>query len=138
VFFFTRQSLVSQDQDSNVDIYDAHVEGGISAQNQSSPVPCKHEETCLSTPGSSPVLGAPSSATFSGTENLTPPGLGPPSPPLTRAQKLAKALKACRRKPRKKRVACRRAARKRYASEPRTTRTKSFAHARKTVMEGHS
>jgi hypothetical protein len=42
----------------------------------------------------------------------------PPSPPqhrsLTRAQKLGKALKACKKKPKKKRKACERTARKLY------------------------
>lgn len=36
------------------------------------------------------------------------------SPPLTRKQRLAKALKTCARKPKSKRAACRRAAKKRY------------------------
>jgi hypothetical protein len=36
--------------------------------------------------------------------------------PLTRAQKLANALKACRRKPRHKRAVCERQARKAYGS----------------------
>jgi hypothetical protein len=37
------------------------------------------------------------------------------SKPLTRAQKLAKALKACKKKPKKKRASCQAQARKRYA-----------------------
>jgi hypothetical protein len=45
-----------------------------------------------------------------------PPSTGTPhsSPALTRAQKLAKALKACRRKPRARRARCQRQARRRY------------------------
>ena len=73
VFFFTRQSLVSQDQDQNVDIYDAREDGGIAAQNPASPeTPCE-SETCRGVLTSGPVFGAPSSATLSGTGNLAPP-----------------------------------------------------------------
>ena len=44
-----------------------------------------------------------------------PPGSGKPSiKPLTKAQKLAKALKACAKKPRHKRAACRRQAKRKY------------------------
>ena len=53
VFFFTRQSLVGQDQDYNSDLYDARVEGGIAAQNLPTAVPCTSEEACR---GSLPSL----------------------------------------------------------------------------------
>jgi hypothetical protein len=43
-----------------------------------------------------------------------PAGETPKTPKLTRAQKLARALKACAKKPKSKRARCRRAARKRY------------------------
>jgi hypothetical protein len=60
------------------------------------------------------IFGAPASQTFSGPGN--PPLPTPPKPVvLTNAQKLAKALKACRKdKHKPKRVACERQARKRY------------------------
>jgi hypothetical protein len=47
---------------------------------------------------------------------VTPSVALPKEPPrkLTRAQKLARALKACAKKPKKRRAACRRAAQKRY------------------------
>lgn len=120
VFFFTRQSLVGQDQDLNADIYDARVDGGIAAQNPPAPpAPCPGE-ACLGASGAAPVLGAPSTdATFSGGGNLTPALTPPVSTPatksLTRAQKLAKALKACEKKPKKRRAACEKQARKQYA-----------------------
>jgi hypothetical protein len=72
VFFFTRQSLVNQDQDNNVDMYDARIEGGIVAQNPEPPMrPCSGEEcrAALSVP---PLLGTPSSAMFPAVGNLTP------------------------------------------------------------------
>ena len=76
VFFFTRQSLVSQDQDENDDLYDARVEGGIAAQNPPPPVSCTGEG-CLGPVDPSPVFGAPSSTTFAGTGNLKPPPAKP-------------------------------------------------------------
>jgi hypothetical protein len=118
VFFFTRQALVGQDRDNNTDIYDARVGGGIAAQNPAAPVaPCTGE-ACLATPGAPPAFGASSSAAFSGTGNLAPPtskpAVKPKAKPLTGPQKLAKALKECRSKPRKKRAVCEAQARKRY------------------------
>jgi hypothetical protein len=112
VFFFTRQSLVGQDRDDNDDLYDARVAGGIVAQNPSSPASCTGEG-CLGPVDSSPAFGTPSSASFSGTDNLAPPPAPKPRP-LTRAQKLAKALKVCRKQPRRKRGPCAARARKRY------------------------
>ena len=90
VFFFTRQSLVGQDQDLNVDIYDARVEGGIAAQNpQPPPVPCAGE-TCRGALGVPPVFGVPSSATIAGTDNLTPMESKPAAKPKVKKQKKKK------------------------------------------------
>jgi hypothetical protein len=116
VFFFTRQSLVGQDQDSNVDVYNAREDGGIAAQNPPPPAEaCADEVACRSgAPSSLPVLGAPSSATFSGVGNLAPPSK-PKTVSLTRAQKLSKALKVCKgKKVKKKRTVCEAQARRRY------------------------
>jgi hypothetical protein len=112
VFFFTRQSLVSQDRDENADIYDARVEGGIAAQSPPPTASCTGE-SCFGPVDPSPVFDAPSSTTFAGVDNPTPqPDIKPK--PLTRAQKLARALKACRKRSRKKRRGCEARARKRY------------------------
>ncbi|HWY17381.1 MAG TPA: hypothetical protein VNY27_01580 [Solirubrobacteraceae bacterium] len=73
VFFFTAQSLVAQDQDANVDVYDSRVGGGIPAQNIVPPAPCLEEDTCRGVVGSSPVLGAPASTSLSGSGNLAAP-----------------------------------------------------------------
>jgi hypothetical protein len=114
VFFFTRQQLVGQDRDEDVDIYDARVEGGIAAQNPPPPASCTGEG-CLGPVAPAPVFDAPSSATITGVGNLTPqPGVKPNPKPPTRAQKLASALKACGKQPRKKRRGCEARARKRY------------------------
>jgi hypothetical protein len=121
VFFFTRQSLVGQDQDNNSDAYDAREGGGVAAQNPAAPASCS-AEACRGVLVSPPVFGAPSSAPLSGAGNLTPPVATPPAKPkakpLTGAQKRAKALKACRRKRTKKlRHECEKNARKRYPSK---------------------
>jgi len=43
VFFFTRQSLVGEDRDDNVDLYDAKENGGIASQNLEPEIPCESE-----------------------------------------------------------------------------------------------
>lgn len=121
VFFFTRQSLVGQDQDTNSDAYGAREGGGIAAQNPAAPASCS-AEACRGALPSPPLFGALSSSTLSGPGNLTPPVATPPAKPkgksLTGAQKRAKALKACRRKRNKKlRHECEKKARKRYPSK---------------------
>lgn len=128
VFFFTRQSLVGQDQDENDDLYDARVGGGIVAQNPPPATSCTGEG-CLGPVVSPPALTAPSSTTFTGGENLAPQSGTKPKPP-TRAQRLASALKACAKQPRKKRRGCDARARKRYGKQV----TKA-ARARRSVRK---
>ena len=94
VFFFTRQSLVGQDRDENNDLYDARVDGGIAAQNPSATDRPATGEGCLEPVVSAPVFAAPSSATFVGPADPTPQAAVKPKA-LTRAQKLARALRAC-------------------------------------------
>jgi hypothetical protein len=117
VFFFTRQQLVGQDRDENYDIYDARVDGGIAAQNPPlPPAPCAGEETCRAGLGEPPAFDAPSSTTITGNGNL-PTSQGPAvkSERLTRAQKLSRALRACRKKQAPKmRRACEARAHSRY------------------------
>ncbi|MFI4990606.1 MAG: TolB family protein [Solirubrobacterales bacterium] len=129
-FLLTDQPLVSQDQDQLLDVYDARVDGGIEAQNQSPSTPCAGEE-CRGATSSSPLFGAPSSSTFVGPGNPplpVTPARSAPKPP-TRAQKLARALKACAKKPRRERAACVRRAKARYG-------TRSKPKARKGDRRG--
>jgi hypothetical protein len=97
-FFFTFQPLVGQDQDSLVDVYDARVGGGFAAQNPP-PTPAACEgEGCKPAAGSTPVFGAPISATFTGAGNQAPP-----APVLTAAGSKPKAKhKAAKPKHKKK------------------------------------
>jgi sugar lactone lactonase YvrE len=55
-FFLTRESLVLQDEDQLVDLYDARVGGGIASQNQPRVKPCDPEVNCQG-PGTSPPGG---------------------------------------------------------------------------------
>jgi phosphoribosylpyrophosphate synthetase len=73
------------------------------------------------------VFGTPASATFSGSGNATPAPtpavVKPKAKALTRAEKLAKALKACRTDIReKRRVGCEKVARKRHGAVRKRTR----------------
>jgi len=127
VFFLTAQPLVSQDTDSNFDVYDAHLcetSSPCTSVPEKTPTACEREggEACQTyTPPSG--FAVPGSSTNIGSSSLVQQVhvLGekqvvkPKAKPLTRAQKLAKALKACRRdKKRTKRVSCEKQARKKY------------------------
>lgn len=114
VFFTTDRQLVAQDRDTRSDLYDARVGGGFSAPV--APVPCSGE-SCKPAPSSQPTIFGPlPSAAFAGTGNIFPvvPKPAVAAKPLTRAQKLVKALKACRRKPKRKRAACEKQARRAF------------------------
>lgn len=123
VFFTTRGQLVPQDRNDKVDLYDARVNGGFPETS----LACTGTG-CQGVPPSPPSFATPSSATFGGAGNFPPP---PATKPKTAAQirseKLARALKACRKKhDRHKRTACQRRARRRYG--PARNARKADAH----------
>ncbi|MGH2834671.1 MAG: hypothetical protein ACRDKD_00555 [Solirubrobacteraceae bacterium] len=123
VFFLTTAQLVGADGDRAFDLYDAH-ECTAGAPCYPSPPatapPCDTGDSCKGAPSPQPsVFGAPSSATFSGSGNpvsaVTTGAVKSKS--VTRARKLARALRACRRKrKRHARLVCERRARGRYAA----------------------
>ncbi len=118
VFFFTRQQLAGSDEDNNVDVYDARVcEKGDTSCEQEPPqkqVPCVGE-ACTGASPAGPPLAPPASSQLTGSGNHTEP---PKPKELTRAQKLAKALKACSRdRNRHRRAVCDARARKRYGAK---------------------
>ncbi len=123
MFFLTAAKLAGSDYDAAYDVYDAHActsEAPCFPEPAATPPPCAGTDSCREAPQQQPgVFGAPSSATFSGGGNLAPPSRPAAKvKALTRAQQLAKTLKAChRQRKRKKRVACERQARKRYAAK---------------------
>jgi hypothetical protein len=123
VFFLTTSKLASQDFDKALDVYDAHECTSGSpcfAVPPGSPPACSTGDACKAAPSPQPALfGAPSSATFSGAGNVTPSASGPvlKAKPLTRSQKLARALRVCTKKHvRAQRKLCQRRARKRYGA----------------------
>lgn len=125
VFFSTPQKLVRADIDASNDLYDARINGGIMAQNVASAASCEGDD-CQGPADSAPVFSMPSSSTFDGLGNISPPVkpvIGPKFRKLTTAQKLGRALEACKRLPRARRAACR--ARARGKLRP----AKSAAHA---------
>ena len=125
------------------DIYDARIGGGIATQNQHS-TSCQGEE-CRPAVSSPPAAQTPISEVFSGSGNLTPPVEPKPGgavksvkvKKLTRAQELAKALKACAKtRKKKKRRACEARARKRYDTAHGAKRKGQKAVARSVRGEG--
>jgi hypothetical protein len=129
-FFLTAAALSPQDTDSSFDVYDAHVCEALS--------PCvtpaiATRSSCEEAPGpnppcaggpapSTPPFTEPAGATTHSSGNITSKLEVLPfktetakTKPLTRAQKLAKALKACRKdKKKSKRLACEKLAHKKY------------------------
>jgi hypothetical protein len=123
VFFWTADQLVGQDTDSQLDLYDARVNGGFA--EPAAPPECEPGETlaggaCRAAGSTPPAPATLASAVFAGAGNLTPPAIvtatvKPPPAPMTRARKLAAALGACRRdKQKARRVKCEKQAKQRY------------------------
>jgi hypothetical protein len=123
VFFTTSSGLTPGDRDAGYDMYDARVprSGDIPPP---SAVPCQGD-VCQGPPSVPSLLGAPPSALFNGAGNVVPPGVKPPRvTPQTRAQKLAKALRACRpEKDKRKRHRCEAQARRAYGPPSKARKT---------------
>src|SRR5689334_8838064 len=71
-FFFTRDRLVSQDEDELQDVYDARVGGGLPSQSQVPPVPCEGIDACHGPPQERVSEGEPASQSFSGPGDQKP------------------------------------------------------------------
>jgi hypothetical protein len=114
IFFSTEDQLVPQDTDTLLNIYDARENGGFPAPVSAASCSGDACQGSLGAPPLLPSLGG--SATQAGGGNVTPAVRVPAKPkPLTRPQKLAKALKACKAKRKQQRAACEKQARKKYA-----------------------
>lgn len=129
VFFITAAKLTTDDVDNAEDIYDAHECTSSSPCFPAAatiPPPCITEASCKIPPMPQPaIFGAPASATFSGPGNVVQSvvAVKPKSAAQLGMEKLAKALKRCRRdKSENKRVSCERAAHKRYGAKPKSTK----------------
>jgi hypothetical protein len=118
VFFTTQDGLVPQDHDGTSDMYDARVctSAEPCPSYVISPPPCTTADSCRAAPSPQPaVFGAPSSATFAGAGNVAPttsstktvkPKAKTKTASQKRAEKLTKALKACRPKKKLERKSC--------------------------------
>jgi hypothetical protein len=128
VFFLTAERLVPQDTDEQLDVYDAH-ECSVSSPcvvppAATSPSPCTTSEDCRPDPFAEPsVPGLPGSAMLAGDGNVS--STVAKAKPLTRAQKLTSALKACLLDAKHKRSRCRAAAIKRYGVRATAKKPKS-------------
>ncbi len=130
VFFLTTAKLLTQDFDSAYDIYDAHAcsdETPCYPATPVSPPACDTSDSCKAaqTP-QPPIFGSPSSETFSGAGNVTATpkaSVKPKAKTLRRAQKLSRALNACKKKPKSKRKGCEAQARMRYSSTHKAKKT---------------
>jgi hypothetical protein len=126
VFIITRAQLSQVDRNENYDLYDARVEG----VSQSLPSVCSGRE-CQGSPPTELATETPSSVTFSGPGNPLPPVPGPVVTQkkvvvksLTRVQKLAKALAACRKvRGKRARSLCEARARKRFGVGSKTRKS---------------
>ena len=128
IFFTTRDRLVPADKDELVDLYDAREGGGFAAGSEGSQSECTGEACQRSSPPQ-PEAG-PGSLTFSGAGNLLAPApsaaiVKPKPKPLTKAQQLARALRACDKQPKKKRPACEKTARKKYGKKTKTGKARN-------------
>jgi hypothetical protein len=94
VFFATDESLVSQDDDTASDIYDARIDGGFPPP-AARPVEC--EGDACSTPLAAPNDLTPASATFQGAGDL-PGALPEAKPKPKKAKKKTKRKRGAKRK----------------------------------------
>jgi hypothetical protein len=121
VFVGTHARLVPQDGDSAGDLYDARIcepdRGNPCIKPPTSGTGQCAGDACHNPP-SPPIDAPPISLTFSGAGNVPPPSKTSAKPrSLTRAQQLAKALRACTRKPKGQRKKCDSQAHRRYGKK---------------------
>lgn len=108
VFFATVSQLAPTDNDELFDIYDARIGGGLASPPTETACRTNCREATVEAPSSPPLSGS------TGASGNLPPTHKKTT--QTRAKKLAKALKACRKKKSKhKRRSCEAQAYKRYA-----------------------
>jgi hypothetical protein len=123
VFIVTRTPLLNEGQGEEYALYDARVDGVLPL----SPPACTGTG-CQGVPAPPPTFATPPSVTFEGVGNFppsTPTGsvVKPRKKTLTRAQKLAQALKICRKESKKRKTSCEARAKKRYGAKRRAKST---------------
>jgi hypothetical protein len=121
VFFRTRQQLVPQDVDHLIDLYTAHVGGGLASQQEPAVEDCEGED-CKGEPSAAPPVGMPATLAGGGGNVAT----GPDCAALTRR---ARGLRARAR-------TLRRQARDASAERARLLRGKATRLARHGAKQG--
>jgi hypothetical protein len=115
VFIISRTPLVPGDPYDSFAVYDARV-GGV----QPATAPVCSGTGCQGVPTPPPIFATPASVTFNGVGNFLAPVSRPAVKhkvkPLTRGQKLVRALRTCRGKRGRQRSSCEAKARKRYGA----------------------
>jgi hypothetical protein len=125
VFIRTRAKLAPQAVNENMALYDVRVGGGFAETS----LACTGTG-CQGVPPAPPMFATPSSVTFDGVGNFPPPSAKAVVKPksLTKAQKLAKALKGCKKdKVRKRRTSCEKKVRGGYGA----TKASRVSHDRR-------
>jgi hypothetical protein len=132
VFFVTLSRLAQQDFDTSLDIYDAHecsTASPCAPAPALAPPPCTTGDSCKPAPTPQPSsFGAPASQTFSGAGNVSPTPTSttrakPKTAAQVRAEKLAKALKSCKKRAKAKHGSCEARARKTYGPAHKAKKT---------------
>ncbi|HTZ64512.1 MAG TPA: hypothetical protein VMB51_10435 [Solirubrobacteraceae bacterium] len=135
-FFTTAAQLLPGDTDHAFDIYDAHVcsqNSPCTSSTETSTEQCESTSSCHGpAPAAAAEIALPATASVAtsppaGAKQAVAPAKTIIKPkPLTRAQKLAKALRLCRvehKRSSHKRSSCERRARKTYGPRPRKKKT---------------
>ena len=117
VFMTTRGRLVPEDENETIDVYDVRVGARPPVAS-----PRCTGSGCQGVPATPPIFATPPSVTYNGVGNFEASArptvkAAVKSRSLTRAQKLGRALKACKKKPRKLRAPCVAKARRRYGAK---------------------
>jgi hypothetical protein len=138
VFFLTSEKLLRQDYDNAYDVYDAHectAAVPCFPVSASQPPACETEASCKASPTPQPeIFGSPASATFSGKGNLAPPPpvIAKKTAAQLKSEKLAKALRACRKKAKgKARASCEKQARAKYGPVSSRKKAKKSSNDRR-------
>ncbi|HSZ12611.1 MAG TPA: hypothetical protein VK790_01075, partial [Solirubrobacteraceae bacterium] len=115
VFIGSRAQLVPEDHGEAWEVFDARV-----GTTPPPAAPVCSGAGCQGVPGAPPIFATPASVTFNGAGNFPPPptaSVKVKSAAQVRAEKLAKALRACRKdKAKRRRTSCEKTARRRYGA----------------------
>lgn len=120
VFIATRQRLIAEGQNEEMELYDARTDGVLPVT-----APVCTGTGCQGVPASAPIFATPATMTFNGVGDFPAPGKpkvrsGGKTKSSSRTQKLARALTVCRKKhDQRTRAVCETKARRHYGVKSR-------------------